>query len=298
MIQILYACSPCNSRFSQLCFDTELKASDDHCETLHSVVSLAHLFYCTHCDRLACRDCSLHEPASYYCPVCLFEVPSATVQSEHGRYVLQERYSHRQILIGSLDVLGIVSIVPYAAKCCLSCLTWTKSHLRQWSDILYPVPIVGGMPISPWVGCLINQWAYPVIPPETIWNLLNSWFMIINYKSPAGQVQKLENEMQRMGSYRQELMNTRLAYENYVSVNHGSIGKKNIISSKGPSTPTGISRPTSSSSTTSSSGQKHAVAEISCIGAQLEKMSANEWISWVEGSNSVDLNQDIGRFEQ
>ena len=47
--------------------------------------SLASLYYCNHCSSLKCNYCVQTEPVCYYCPNCLFEVPTATVKAERNR---------------------------------------------------------------------------------------------------------------------------------------------------------------------------------------------------------------------
>ncbi|KAJ3413066.1 hypothetical protein HDV05_008587 [Chytridiales sp. JEL 0842] len=43
---------------------------------------LQKMYYCTHCLELRCSICLQEEIASYYCPNCLFEVPTASVKAE------------------------------------------------------------------------------------------------------------------------------------------------------------------------------------------------------------------------
>ena len=45
------------------------------------------LFFCEECDAVRCNRCVLLEVSGYYCPNCLFEVPSASVRAEKNRYV-------------------------------------------------------------------------------------------------------------------------------------------------------------------------------------------------------------------
>ncbi|KAJ1994472.1 hypothetical protein H4R33_000256 [Dimargaris cristalligena] len=56
--------------------------SDD---LLHHTHPLCDLYFCEDCLQLRCGGCVFEEIASYYCPSCLFEVPSASVKAEKNR---------------------------------------------------------------------------------------------------------------------------------------------------------------------------------------------------------------------
>ncbi len=43
------------------------------------------LFFCEECDAIRCNRCVAIEVSTYYCPNCLFEVPSASVRAEKNR---------------------------------------------------------------------------------------------------------------------------------------------------------------------------------------------------------------------
>ncbi|KAJ1677101.1 hypothetical protein EV182_006872, partial [Spiromyces aspiralis] len=43
------------------------------------------LYFCDDCGMIRCPRCVLSEPAGYYCPNCLFEVPTASVRSDKNR---------------------------------------------------------------------------------------------------------------------------------------------------------------------------------------------------------------------
>ncbi|KAI8799926.1 dynactin p62 family-domain-containing protein [Cladochytrium replicatum] len=47
--------------------------------------SIYRLYYCTDCHQLRCPVCVQEEIVVYYCPNCLFEVPTASVKSEKNR---------------------------------------------------------------------------------------------------------------------------------------------------------------------------------------------------------------------
>ncbi|BGP39818.1 hypothetical protein JCM10450v2_003789 [Rhodotorula kratochvilovae] len=46
---------------------------------------LADLLFCEDCDAIRCNSCATCEVACYFCPNCLFEVPSASVRGEKNR---------------------------------------------------------------------------------------------------------------------------------------------------------------------------------------------------------------------
>lgn len=48
--------------------------------------ALSTLLFCEECDAIRCDACASNEVACYYCPNCLFEVPSASVRGEKNRY--------------------------------------------------------------------------------------------------------------------------------------------------------------------------------------------------------------------
>ncbi|KAE8451971.1 hypothetical protein EG329_002135 [Mollisiaceae sp. DMI_Dod_QoI] len=51
----------------------------------YSLYPLEHLFYCEDCHQIRCPRCVLDEIVTWYCPNCLFEVPSSTVKAEGNR---------------------------------------------------------------------------------------------------------------------------------------------------------------------------------------------------------------------
>jgi len=51
----------------------------------YSLYPLAHLLYCEDCHQIRCPRCVLDEIVTWYCPNCLFEVPSSSVKSEGNR---------------------------------------------------------------------------------------------------------------------------------------------------------------------------------------------------------------------
>ncbi|KAJ7704729.1 dynactin p62 family-domain-containing protein [Mycena olivaceomarginata] len=53
--------------------------------SLHSFHPLHTLFFCEECDAVRCNRCVSVEVSGYYCPNCLFEVPSASCTREKNR---------------------------------------------------------------------------------------------------------------------------------------------------------------------------------------------------------------------
>ena len=50
-----------------------------------SLSPLDHLMWCEDCNDIRCERCVISEIAYWYCPSCLFEVPSSMVKSEGNR---------------------------------------------------------------------------------------------------------------------------------------------------------------------------------------------------------------------
>ncbi|KAF9262854.1 hypothetical protein L218DRAFT_973290 [Marasmius fiardii PR-910] len=74
---ILYHC-PCLST-SPVPPPPHLPSSSYSFHPLHT------LFFCEECDAVRCNRCVSVEVSGYYCPNCLFEVPSASVRAEKNR---------------------------------------------------------------------------------------------------------------------------------------------------------------------------------------------------------------------
>lgn len=51
----------------------------------YSLYPLEHLLYCEDCQQIRCPRCVTEEIVTYYCPNCLFEVPSSNLRSEGNR---------------------------------------------------------------------------------------------------------------------------------------------------------------------------------------------------------------------
>ncbi len=59
----------------------------------YTLYPLEHLLYCEDCHQIRCPRCVLDEIVTWFCPNCLFEVPSSTVKTEGNRYICT---SHEQ----------------------------------------------------------------------------------------------------------------------------------------------------------------------------------------------------------
>jgi dynactin-4 len=46
---------------------------------------LPSLYFCEECDAIKCSECIIEEVSLYFCPLCMFEVPTASVRSEAHR---------------------------------------------------------------------------------------------------------------------------------------------------------------------------------------------------------------------
>ena len=46
---------------------------------------LDHLLFCDECNAIRCARCSTEEIITWYCPTCLFDVPSSAVKSDGNR---------------------------------------------------------------------------------------------------------------------------------------------------------------------------------------------------------------------
>ena len=51
----------------------------------YSLYPLEHLMYCEDCQQIRCQRCVNEEIVTYFCPSCLFEVPSSNIKSEGNR---------------------------------------------------------------------------------------------------------------------------------------------------------------------------------------------------------------------
>ncbi|SPO00985.1 related to dynactin arp1 p62 subunit RO-2 [Cephalotrichum gorgonifer] len=51
----------------------------------YSLYPLEHLMYCEDCQEIRCQRCVNEEIVTYFCPSCLFEVPSSNIKSEGNR---------------------------------------------------------------------------------------------------------------------------------------------------------------------------------------------------------------------
>lgn len=90
-----YACDcfDSNSTTSAKRASQLLAAADDQDGTFdprsprsnYALYPLQHLLYCEDCQQIRCPRCVIEETLNWYCPSCLFEVPSSVVKSEGNR---------------------------------------------------------------------------------------------------------------------------------------------------------------------------------------------------------------------
>lgn len=64
----------------------------------YSLYPLEYLLYCEDCQQIRCPRCVLDEIVTWYCPNCLFEVPSSTVKSEGNRYWMCRQLYTRSLI--------------------------------------------------------------------------------------------------------------------------------------------------------------------------------------------------------
>ena len=50
-----------------------------------SLYPYEHLLYCDECHEIRCPRCWTEEITTWYCPICLFEVPSSIVKTDGNR---------------------------------------------------------------------------------------------------------------------------------------------------------------------------------------------------------------------
>lgn len=73
-------------RASQILADEEDRTFDPrNPRSNYALYPLEHLLYCEDCRQIRCHRCVLEETLNWYCPSCLFEVPSSVVKSDGNR---------------------------------------------------------------------------------------------------------------------------------------------------------------------------------------------------------------------
>lgn len=66
--------------------DTESHTFDPRSpRSAYALFPLEHLLYCDDCQQIRCPRCVIEETLNWYCPSCLFEVPSSVVKSDGNR---------------------------------------------------------------------------------------------------------------------------------------------------------------------------------------------------------------------
>lgn len=74
------------------CFETHTRADEEEHtfnprdpRSDYALYPLEHLLYCEDCQQIRCPRCIIEETLNWYCPSCLFEVPSSVVKSDGNR---------------------------------------------------------------------------------------------------------------------------------------------------------------------------------------------------------------------
>ncbi|KFA48347.1 hypothetical protein S40293_04489 [Stachybotrys chartarum IBT 40293] len=80
----------------------------------YSLYPLEYLLYCEDCQQIRCPRCVNEENVTYYCPNCLFEVPSSNLRSE-GNRCTRSCYQC-PVCIGPLQVGSVSSQVDHDAN--------------------------------------------------------------------------------------------------------------------------------------------------------------------------------------
>jgi dynactin 4 len=65
--------------------DEEGTFNPHDCRANLSLYPLDSLLFCDECDAIRCPRCVTEEVITWYCPACLFEVPSSAVKSDGNR---------------------------------------------------------------------------------------------------------------------------------------------------------------------------------------------------------------------
>ncbi|KAF2773161.1 hypothetical protein EJ03DRAFT_380363 [Teratosphaeria nubilosa] len=79
----------------------------------YSLYPLDHLLFCDECDAIRCPGCWTEEVINWYCPACLFEVPSSAVKSDGNSNASEEAYMLQcQFCDWSTQDVGIVFKKP------------------------------------------------------------------------------------------------------------------------------------------------------------------------------------------
>lgn len=138
--------------------------------------SLSNLLFCEECDAIRCDSCSSNEVACYYCPNCLFEVPSASVRGEKNRFVALSPY------LLNLNVELITTPCRCARNCfqCPQCVH-TLSVVASDPDSSLPLNTAGASVGEPpyFLTCTFCGW--------------NSKEVGIKFEKPTGLARELRN---------------------------------------------------------------------------------------------------------
>ena len=80
-----YIQCPCSDESSPDADDDDRTFDPRAARANYSLYGLEYLLYCEDCHQIRCPRCVAEEIVTYYCPSCLFEVPSSNIKSEGNR---------------------------------------------------------------------------------------------------------------------------------------------------------------------------------------------------------------------
>lgn len=85
-VPVIPSSTPLNSKGDEDGEEEEEKTFDPRSPRANfSLFPLDHLMWCEDCHEIRCARCTVEEIVCWYCPSCLFEVPSSMVKSEGNR---------------------------------------------------------------------------------------------------------------------------------------------------------------------------------------------------------------------
>lgn len=126
----------------------------------YSLYPLDHLLYCEDCHQIRCPRCVLEEVVCWYCPSCLFEVPSSVVKAE-GNKCMRSCY---QCPVCTAP-LGVVAIEPAPS-----------------SSLLQPATSPGATPAGLWA----------LVCPHCEWNSREIDLKFTKPNNISGQLAKMK----------------------------------------------------------------------------------------------------------
>ena len=101
-------------------------------KALSALHPLSRLYFCEDCHDIKCSACVQDEIISYYCPNCLFEVPTASVKSEKNRcarncFACPCCFSTLAVVASKEPTASQTNIGPYFLAC--NVCRWTSRDI-------------------------------------------------------------------------------------------------------------------------------------------------------------------------